>query len=109
MTSAPMVGVSLTEKVWVRTDRPDMPGTMQLFLSDGTLISDSCWETYRLSTWRMLDEDHIVWHEDTAEIAATIVSLDEAQLTLELDLAEGPRIRQFEVAPVPFVCPDMPR
>jgi hypothetical protein len=30
---------------------------MQVYLSDGTLISDSCFETYRLSSWRLEGEN----------------------------------------------------
>jgi len=110
MTAAPVAGSSLTERVWVRTDVSDLPGSMQLFLSDGTLLSDSCWETYRLSNWRMTGEDTLSWDEDGVTIPATIISLDEANLVLELELIGGETVTQsFEVAPVPFVCPDMPR
>ena len=33
---------------------------MQVYLSDGTLISDSCFETYRLSNWRLDGEELVV-------------------------------------------------
>ena len=110
MTVAPIAGSSLTERIWMRTDISDLPGAMQLFLSDGTLLSDSCWETYRLSNWRMTGEDTLSWDEDGVTIPATIVTIDEANLVLELELVGGEIVTQsFEVAPVPFVCPDMLR
>lgn len=40
----------LLNKVWVQQGESASPGTMQIFLADGTLVSDSCWETYRLSS-----------------------------------------------------------
>lgn len=109
MTAAPIAGSSLTERIWIRTDRSDLPGSMRLFLSDGVMLSTSCWETYRLSNWRMTGEDTVSWDEDGVTIPATIVTLDEANLVLELDLGGDIVTQTYEVAPVPFVCPDMPR
>lgn len=110
LTSSMIAGTSLTERVWQRTDTPDLPGSMQLFLSDGTLLSTSCWEGYRLSSWRMTGEDTLSWDEDGITIPATIVEIDEVSLVLDLTLVSGEILTQtFEVAPVPFVCPDMPR
>lgn len=109
-TSAPMIGVSLTDRVWVRSDDTSgMPGSMQLFLSDGTLLTDSCWETYRLSSWHMTSDTTLVWTEDGMDIPAEIVELTEAELVLALDLASETVTQRFEPAPVPYVCPDMPR
>lgn len=35
----------LLNKVWIRADtHAAQPGPMQIFLGDGTLVSDSCWE-----------------------------------------------------------------
>lgn len=110
LTSSMIAGTSLTERVWQRTDTPDLPGSMQLFLSDGTLLSTSCWEGYRLSNWRMTGEDTLSWDEDGITIPATIVEIDEVSLVLDLTLVSGEILTQtFEVAPVPFVCLDMPR
>ncbi|WP_196258215.1 hypothetical protein [Pelagibacterium limicola] len=109
-TSAPMIGVSLTDRIWVRSDDTSgMPGSMQIFLSDGTLLSDSCWETYRLSSWVMTSDTTLVWNEDGMDIPAEIVELSEAELVLSLDLVNETITQRFEPAPVPYVCPDMPR
>jgi hypothetical protein len=63
----------LLNKVWVRTDAdPALPGPMQIFLGDGTLVSDSCWETYRLSKWTQVSGTSISWEEDGMTIDADI-------------------------------------
>ena len=43
----------LVGRVWVRSDSTGLPGVMRVFLSDSTLIMDSCWETYRLARWQI--------------------------------------------------------
>ncbi len=109
ITSAPMVSASLTEKIWMRSDNPGLPGSMVLFLSEGTMLMDSCWEAYRINTWQMIDEDNITWNEDGMAIPAEIVELNEAELILSLHLGEETVEQHFEAAPVPYVCPDLPR
>lgn len=100
---------ALTNRIWIRTS-PDAPlGSMLIFLSDGTLLHDSCGETYRLSQWRADDLVSIRWQEDTAEVRAAVVKLTEAGLTLRLDLVSGVEIATYVAATVPYVCPDLPR
>ncbi len=110
MTSAPMIGASLTEKFWIQSQEDaGLPGSMVLFLSEGTMLQDSCWETYRLSNWQMTGEDSLSWQEDTMTIEADIVEINEAELVLALHLGEDIVEERYTAAPVPFVCPDMPR
>ena len=111
MTSAPMVGASLTDKFWVQSEEETgLPGSMVLFLSEGTMLQDSCWETYRLSSWQMTGEDSLSWEEDTVTIDADIVELNEAELVLNLHLVGGEtKENRYTAAPVPYMCPDMPR
>ncbi len=99
---------SFTDRVWLRADPGSAPGAIQSFLSDGTLISDSCFETYRLSSWR-LDGEELVWSEDGIDIRARVVSVDSDALTLRLMLRGGEEEQRFTAATVPYVCPDMPR
>ena len=99
---------SFTDRVWLRADAGSAPGAMQAYLSDGTLISDSCFETYRLSSWR-LDGDQLAWSEDGVDIRARVVSVDTDALTLRLMLRGGEEEQRFTAAAVPYVCPDMPR
>ena len=100
---------SLTDRVWVRSDQGDLPGVMQVFLGDGTLVSDSCWETYRLSNWEwVVDGKTLRWTEDGMAISAEVRLLTPTRLVLSLDVGGGLE-QTFDAAGVPFVCPDMPR
>ena len=104
----PRTTPSFTDRVWLRADAGSAPGAMQVYLSDGTLISDSCFETYRLSSWRLEGED-LVWSEDGIDIRARLVSVDSNALVLRLMLRGGEEEQRFTAATVPYVCPDMPR
>jgi hypothetical protein len=98
----------LLNKVWVRTDTdPALPGTMQIFLADGTLVSDSCWETYRLSKWQQDTDTAISWDEDGMTINADIASVSDTELVLNLKLGKEIQEQRFTVATVPYLCPDM--
>jgi hypothetical protein len=98
----------LLNKVWVRTNTDAvLPGPMQIFLGDGTLVSDSCWETYRLSRWQQLSESAISWEEDGMTINADIASLSATELVLNLKLGDEVQEQHFVSASVPYVCPDM--
>lgn len=99
----------LTDRVWSRIDDGGLPGVMKVFLSDGTLIEDSCWETHRLSPWRIVSETTVSWNEDGIDIDAEIVSLTDAELVLSLQLVGGTVEERYEPAAVPFVCPDIPK
>ena len=99
---------SLANRVWVKTDSDDLPSVIRIFLSDGTLVSDSCWETHRLSPWEMTSSTSLKWTEDGMDIAADIVSVSAQQLVLRLNLAGGAVEEQYQAADVPYVCPDIP-
>jgi hypothetical protein len=100
---------AFTNRVWLRTSADPPLGSMLIFLSDGALVQDSCWETYRLSRWREDGPGTLRWQEDTAEIVATVVNATDAELTLRLDLVGGPSTATYAAATVPYVCPDLPR
>lgn len=100
---------SLLNRVWVSTDAAAPPGSMRIFLAGGTLLMDSCWEVYRLSTWNVAADSTLTWREDTAEIRARVRELGVGRLVLALELVSGPELQQFRSATVPFVCPEMPR
>jgi hypothetical protein len=78
-------------------------------VTDGTLVMDSCFETYRLAEWKAVGNRRIEWQEDTATIAAEIDRLTEDSLQLTLRLASGMRTERYRVATRPYVCPDMKR
>jgi hypothetical protein len=98
----------LLNRVWVRTDAdPGQPGPMQIFLDDGTLVSDSCWETYRLSKWQQVSESAISWDEDGMTINADIAAISQTELVLNLKLGSEVQEQRFVSATAPYVCPDM--
>lgn len=99
---------SLANRVWVKTDSDDLPSVIRIFLSDGTLVSDSCWETHRLSPWHMTSDTSLVWTEDGMDIAADIVSVSAAELVLKVNLVGGAVEETYKAADVPYVCPDIP-
>ena len=77
----------LTNRVWVKAgDDAALPGVIKVFLSDGTLVQDSCWETHRLSPWQMTDAKSLTWNEDGMDIKADIVTLTADELVLLLIL-----------------------
>jgi hypothetical protein len=99
----------LTDRVWTKADDGGLPGVMRVFLSDGTLVQDSCWETHRLDKWELTSDTALKWNEDSIEIAADIVSLSDAELVLKLKLKGGDQEEKYVAATVPYLCPDMPK
>lgn len=98
----------LVDRVWTKADG-DLPGVMRIFLSDGTLVQDSCWETHRLSAWELTSDSALKWNEDGMDINADIVSLTDAELVLSLKLGSDAVEEKYVTATVPFLCPDMPK
>lgn len=98
----------LLNKVWIRADADAaQPGPMQIFLGDGTLVSDSCWETYRLSKWQQVSDSAISWDEDGMTINADIASVSATELVLNLKLGSDVQEQRYTPATVPYLCPDM--
>jgi hypothetical protein len=98
---------SFTNRVWVRSDTDDRPGVIRIFLSDGTLVQDSCWETHRLSPWQSTATG-VTWNEDGMDIAAEIVSVSARDLVLRVTLGNEAVEERYTAATMPYVCPDMP-
>lgn len=103
-TTQPRVFVG---KTWLAADPTAPQGTIRAFLADGTLLMDSCFETYRLARWESLDERRIAWQEDTARIEAEVDDTTPGQLRLRLQLKQEIKEELYRVAPTPFVCPDV--
>jgi len=99
---------SFTNRVWVKQD-DELPGIMRIFLSDGTLVQDSCWETHRLSPWKMASDTSVTWNEDGMDIVADIVSVSAGSLILTLKLGSDTVEERYTAAQVPYLCPDMPK
>jgi len=99
----------LTDRVWTKADDAGLPGVVKIFLSDGTLVQDSCWETHRLDKWELTSDSALKWNEDSIQIDADIVSLSDAELVLNLKLKGGDQEEKYVAAAVPYLCPHMPK
>jgi hypothetical protein len=100
----------LTDRVWVKAgEDASLPGVIKIFLSDGTLVQDSCWETHRLSAWQQTGATSVSWNEDGMDIRADIVALTADELVLSLKLKGGDVEERYVPSPVPATCPDMPK
>ena len=105
-TASPGAPPTFVGKTWMSTDPSAAPGTLRIFLPDGTLVMDSCGETYRLARWRAVDERRIEWHEDSARIEAEVTRVGSEQLQLRMHLVRELKEENYRLAPVPFLCPD---
>ena len=106
-TASPEAPPAFVGKTWMSTNPSAAPGTLRIFLPDGTLVMDSCGETYRLARWRAIDERRIEWHEDSARIEAEVTEVSSDHLQLRLHLVRELKEENYRLAPVPFVCPDV--
>jgi uncharacterized lipoprotein YbaY len=97
---------SFVGKGWVSTDSSAAPGTLRIFLADGSLVMTSCGETYRIARWRSINDRRIEWDEDGSRIEAEIVRAAADRLQLRLRLRSGVKEETYRPARVPFVCPD---
>lgn len=121
----PMPGLSLGEaeeaeiadRVWLDRTPGAPEGAFIAFLSDGTMIQDSCGEVWRLLPWRRVDATTLVWEEDGVTIRAEIAVSGEDELALALETGEadgasdgemsGGRVtRQYQAAEAQMVCPE---
>ena len=101
---------NLTNRVWVKAgDEAKLPGVIKIFLSDGTLVQDSCWETHRVSPWQQTAANQVSWNEDGIDIKADIVTLTADELVLSLKLKGGDVEERYAPSKVPYVCPDIPK
>jgi hypothetical protein len=96
-------------RVWIRTDPNNQPGALRLFLANGTLVMDSCWETYRLARWEARSESVVVWREDTEQVEADLEMLGPQELQVRLMLSDHTVTERYREAEVPYVCPEMNR
>ena len=93
-------------KTWLSTDSSAPRGTIRIFLPDGTLLMDSCGETYRLARWTSIDASRIAWDEDGARIEADVSQAAADVLELRLQLKSEVKVERYRLAQVPYVCPD---
>jgi hypothetical protein len=101
----------LTDKVWLVTAPAGRaPGSLYIFLADGTLMMTSCVETYRLATWHLQGDDRLLVTEDpTTGYIARVMDVSERDLRLRLELVGENVYLELRAADAPIVCPDLPR
>ena len=101
----------LTNKVWLLTAPAGRaPGSLYVFLADGTLMMTSCVETYRLATWQLQGDDRLLVTEDpTTSYVVRVIDLGERDLRLRLELIGENVDLELRTADAPIVCPDLPR
>jgi hypothetical protein len=68
---------------------------------------DSCFETYRLARWEVIDDRRVGWQEDTARIEAEVDASRAGELRLRLQLTQEIKEERYRLASVPFVCRDL--
>ena len=89
------------------TDSAAAPGTIRVFLADGTLVMDSCGETSRLARWTSIDANRIAWDEDGARVEAEIGQVDPDELLIRLHLKNEVKEERYRLAAVPYVCAEV--
>jgi hypothetical protein len=97
---------SFVGKTWLSTESSAPLGTIRIFLPDGTLLMDSCGETYRLARWTSMNDTRIAWEEDTARIEADVTQAAADVLELRLHLRSEVKVERYRLAKIPYVCPD---
>lgn len=91
-------------RVWLAQDADQAPGSFLAFISDGTLVMDSCHETWRLAPWRWVQESILVWEEDTATVRAEVVLVEPDELILLLEPDTLNLTRTYAAARPPVLC-----
>ena len=104
----------LFSRIWRVTSSQSAPGSIYVFLPNGTLLETSCVETYRIATWTMdKAAPHVfqVVEGGRPAFTATITELTDTTLRLREALARSNEERNVTLTAVEqeFVCPDLPR
>jgi heat shock protein HslJ len=106
----------LFSRVWRVTDAPSTPapGSIYVFLPNGTLLQTSCGETYRIAKWTVdKNASNVLRVVEDGRLAftASISELDTNTVRLKQELA---RVKETNVLTMrgveeEFVCPDLRR
>jgi hypothetical protein len=96
-------------KIWRVTEPDAAPGSLYIFLADGSLVQTSCVEVYRLSAWRRETSGALTITEDlSVRYEAEAESVGDRQLRLRFKLGGSwTPWKTLELARPPFVCPDL--
>lgn len=104
----------LFSRVWRVTKSPSQPapGSIYVFLPNGTLLQTSCSETYRIATWtinKAAPRVLRVTEDGRLAYTATIAQLTDTTLQLQRTLISNNEKQTITLTAVQkeFVCPDL--
>ena len=114
---APDTGLqSLFSHVWRVTKAPSTPppGSIYVFLPNGTLLETSCVETYRVATWtvdKAAPRALRVVEDRQLAFTANVAVLSDSTLRLQKQLVRSKEMQDVTYSAVEgeFVCPDIPK
>jgi hypothetical protein len=105
---------SLFSHIWRVTKVPSQspPGSIFIFLANGTLLETSCTETYRIATWtidKALPRELRVVEDKQLAFTANIAELTNSTLILQKRLVQSKEMRDvtFTAVEGEYVCPDL--
>jgi hypothetical protein len=115
-TASAAITSLLIGKVWTLTKSPSEPppGSIYVFFANGTLLEDSCVETYRIATWtqdpRAPHTLHVTEDHHPA-FTATILQLTPNLLLLRQRFVRSHESREITLTSVPgeASCPELPK
>jgi hypothetical protein len=97
--TGPVVGpAGLVNRIWQRAEADGQPGVVRIFLSDGTLVMDDCWETHRLSNWSCSPDGLLHWREAGKDVHARVKALGLDRLVLVVDRKRRPVEEHYTAA-----------
>ncbi len=109
-TGAPAAN-RFVEKIW-RVEEPSdaAPGSIYVFLSNGTVLQTSCVEVYRVSEWRSRGAGKLTITEDLKPIEVEIEQRRNDTLRMRFKLGGSWQPwKTLTTIQAPFVCPDLKR
>ncbi len=92
------------DRVWLAQDADQAPGSFLVFVSDGTLVMDSCHETWRMAPWRWVEDAVVVWEEDAVTVRAEVVIVGRDELVLLVEPGKLDLTRTYAAAKAPQLC-----
>ena len=107
---------SLFSHIWrvTKAPSPPAPGSIFIFLANGTLLENSCNETYRIATWtidKASPRELSVVEDQQLAFTANITELSNSALTMQKHLVRSKEIQEvaFTAVEGEYVCPDLPK
>jgi hypothetical protein len=105
---------TLFSRIWQDTGAASKPapGSIYIFLPNGTLLQTSCVETYRIATWTIDKKAPSVlrvMEDKQLAFEATITELTDRILRLKQNLVRSKEVRNLVLKPIEreLVCPPL--